>query len=57
VLLLLFIYFCSFFMTCLNNDCLDLWIVDVNSFLAFKIRRMSFDNEFFAPKVEEYELR
>jgi hypothetical protein len=29
--------------------------VDVNSFLAFGLRRMSFGIGFFAPKAEKYE--
>jgi hypothetical protein len=31
---LVFIYFCIIFVTCLNKDCPDLWIVDVNNFMA-----------------------
>jgi hypothetical protein len=55
--LYLFIYFCSFFVTCLNKNCSDIWVVDVNSFLAFGLRRMGFGIiGFFALKVEEYEL-
>jgi hypothetical protein len=52
----LFIYFCSFFVTCLNKNCSDIWVVDVNSFLAFGLRRMGFGIiGFSALKVEEYE--
>jgi hypothetical protein len=48
--------FCRFFIIYLNKDYLDHWVVDVNSFLAFGLRRMSFSIEFSTPRAEEYEL-
>ena len=49
------LFFCSFFVTCLNKDCPDPLVVNVN-ILAFRLRRMSFGIEFSALKAEEYEL-
>jgi hypothetical protein len=49
VFLFILIYVLQFFfVTCLNKCCLDLWVVDVNNFLAFGLRKMSFDIRFFA---------
>jgi hypothetical protein len=50
------LFFYSFFVTCLNKDCPDSWVVDVNSFLVFKLKMMSFNIEFSALRAEEYEL-
>jgi hypothetical protein len=48
--------FYSFFVTCLNKDYSNSWVVDMNSFMVFRLRRMSFNIGFSAPKVEENEL-
>jgi hypothetical protein len=51
-----FFFFCSLFVTCLNNDCPNHWIVNMNSFIAFGLRKISFSMRFSTPEVEEYEL-
>jgi hypothetical protein len=48
--------FCSFFITCLNKDCPNNWVVDVNSFMSFRLRMMSFSIEIYASKFEDYQL-
>jgi hypothetical protein len=50
------ICFCNFVVTCLNKDYSDSRVVDVNSFMAFELRRMSFDIGLSTPRAEEYEL-
>jgi hypothetical protein len=38
------LFFCSFFVTCLNKNCPNPWVfVGVDSFLTFELRMISFD--------------
>jgi hypothetical protein len=43
----LFFVFLEF---CLNNDCLDLWVVDVIRFLTLELKRINFSMGFLSSR-------
>jgi hypothetical protein len=40
----------------MNEDCLDIWVVDMIYFMALGLRRMSFRHGFSATRAEKDEL-